>query len=178
MAFLTRGELLQRPLHEARATVQKYHRKAAAARHHIFLSHSHHDYELVERVAELLGEYADSIYVDWKDDSMPAVTSPVTARRIKAKIADTNKFILLATNNAVASKWVPWELGVADLSNTMKNVAILPVKDPPHTWNGNEYIGIYSYIERLSSKDGTITKLAFVDPESGDAIWLEQWLTT
>lgn len=180
MAFLTRGELLRRPLREAREKAAKYHRKSAAAttRHHIFLSHSHHDAELVERVAQLLGEYADAIYVDWKDDSMPAVTSPVTARRIKVKISETNKFILLATNNALFSKWVPWELGVADLSNTMKNVAILPVTDPPHSWNGNEYIGIYSYIDKRNSNDGTVRdKLAVIDPETRSGIWLEEWLT-
>jgi hypothetical protein len=180
MAFLTRGELLQRPLYEARAKAEKYHRKSASftARHHIFLSHSHHDAELVERVAELLGEYANSIYVDWKDDSMPKVTSPETARRIKGKIAETNKFILLATNNALSSKWVPWELGVADLSNTMKNVAILPITDPPHSWNGNEYIGIYSYITKADSQGGAIRdKLAVFDPDDGSAIWLEEWLT-
>lgn len=152
MALYTRGELTSRPLHEARARAEKYHKKTAAAKHHIFLSHSHHDKELVLHVADFLGRWADAIYVDWNDSSMPQVTSPETAKRLKAKISETAKFILLATDNALASKWVPWELGVADLSNGMKNVAVLPVTDPPHKWTGNEYIGIYSRI--IKADDG------------------------
>lgn len=180
MAFLTRNELLQRPLMEARRKAASLHTRVAAetSRHHVFLSHSHRDHQLLERVAELLGEYASSIYVDWKDETMPEVTSPETARRIKLKIADTNKFILLATNNALRSKWVPWELGIADLSNAMRNVAILPVQNPPVTWHGNEYIGIYSVIEKADSKDGRVRdKLAVYDPETNEGIWLEEWLT-
>lgn len=178
MAFYTRRDLQSRPLSEAKASAERYHRKTASAKHHIFLSHSHDDNELVLHVARLLGDYSDAIYVDWKDDSMPAVTCPATARRIKKKISETAKFVLLATNNALASKWVPWELGIADKSNTMRNVAILPVVDPPHEWRGNEYIGIYSYIDRRDSQGGTIrNQPAVIDPETGNGIWLKEWLT-
>jgi hypothetical protein len=172
MSFYTRGELKKRPLYEAKASAEKYHKKTASAKHHIFLSHSHKDSDLIEYVAEFLGRWADAIYIDWKDDSMPTVTSPETAARLKIKIRDTAKFILLATDNALASKWVPWELGVADLSNGMANVAILPVTDPPHTWTGSEYIGIYSRI--IKSDDG---EPGVFEPGQTRGASLTTWLT-
>ena len=72
------------------------------------------DQDVVAAAGIFLNEFRVSIYVDWKDDTMPTVTSPESASRIKARIRENNKFILLATNNAVASRWVPWELRVAD----------------------------------------------------------------
>lgn len=178
MAFYRRSDLQQRPLYEARATAERYHRKTASSQHYIFLSHSHLDGDLVLSAAALIGEYANAIYIDWKDESMPKVTNAVTARRIKAKIAETSKFILLATNNALSSKWVPWELGIADQSNGMSKVLIFPVEDPPHTWLGNEYIGIYSYVDRRDSTDGSRrNEPAVIDPETGKGEWLSDWLT-
>lgn len=46
-----------------------------------------------------------SIYVDWLDPSMPARTCGRTAENIKEKIKKYDKFILVATEGAIASKW-------------------------------------------------------------------------
>jgi len=77
------------------------------------------------------------------------VTSPETARRIKARIKECRKFVMLASNNALDSRWVPWELGVAD-SNS-QDIAILPVKPNNSDWQGNEYVGIYPRIEATAN---------------------------
>lgn len=45
---------------------------------------------------------------------MPQVTSGETAIRIKDRIDKCDKFILLATDKAVESKWCNWELGYGD----------------------------------------------------------------
>ncbi|TWT95396.1 hypothetical protein Pla108_35440 [Botrimarina colliarenosi] len=102
---------------------------------------------------------------------MPSVTSPETARRIKGKIKECKKLVLLATNNALQSKWVPWELGVADAENSMKNIAILPVTDSQTSWIGSEYVGIYDRIEQASSG-----KPAVFEPGASSGILLEDWL--
>jgi hypothetical protein len=154
MPYYTRADLRQVPIfNEATQRVRAYHTKSAATVATIFLSHSHKDADVVNQAVELLGSQGVSIYVDWKDSSMPEVTSPETAKRIKAKIRECKKFVLLATDNALASTWVPWELGIGDTSNGMDNVAILPVTDPPHSWTGSEYVGIYLRI--VKSDDGT-----------------------
>ena len=115
----------------------------ALAKSSVFLSHSHRDQDVVAAAGIFLNEFGVSIYVDWKDDTMPTVTSPESASRIKTRTRENNKFILLATNNAVASRWVPWELGVADDAKGRDRIAILPVSDTGQTWQGNEYLGIY-----------------------------------
>lgn len=116
----------------------------------IFLSHSHLDKDVVEQAKIFFENLGISIYVDWADETMPEKTNASTAQKIKNQIISINdKFILLATNNAVASKWCNWEVGIADpfkLSN--KKIALLPLADNSGNWNGNEYLQIYPRIER------------------------------
>lgn len=172
MAYLTRRELLSTPVFESREMRTKaYHSKTAATVVTIFLSHSHLDADLLDAAIERLGNEGVKVYVDWKDSTMPSVTSPITANRLKAKINECEKFVLLATNNALASRWVPWELGVADMADNYLNVAIMPVTNPPHTWIGSEYVGIYQRI--IVSDDGT---LGVFRPNQTSGISLEQWL--
>jgi hypothetical protein len=172
MNYYTRAELRRVPVFESKALrVERYHTKSASVSEHIFLSHSHKDQDIVEQVVELLGNQGIRVYVDWKDITMPEVTSPETAAKIKNKIVACNKFVLLATNYALASRWVPWELGVADVSLSMPHVAIMPVLDPPIDWKGNEYIGIYSTLKK--SNNGNIEVF---EPGKTYGITLRDWL--
>jgi hypothetical protein len=119
----------------------------------IFLSHSHHDKDLIENARLLIASQGVKTYVDYKDPSMSSITTPETARLLKEKIKACKKFIMLATNNALESKWVPWELGFADSALLINNVAIFPVADNDGTWRGSEYVGIYQSIEKGDSGD-------------------------
>ena len=53
-------------------------------------------------------------YIDSRDLSMPKIISGETAEKIKDRIKKCKRFILLATDGAVESKWCNWELGFAD----------------------------------------------------------------
>jgi hypothetical protein len=55
-------------------------------------------------------------------------------------------FVVLATNNAIASKWVPWETGVADQMKTEERVLVIPVADSSGRFIGAEYLGLYRKI--------------------------------
>lgn len=69
----------------------------------IFLSHSHTDKDVVEQAKIFFENLGISVYVDWADKTMPESTNGVTAQKIKKQIITGNdKFVLLATNNAVA----------------------------------------------------------------------------
>jgi len=115
----------------------------------IFLSHSHHDKAKIEQAKLFFENLGISIYVDWADQTMPERTDGVTAKKIKNQIITLNdKFILLATNNAVSSKWCNWEVGIADTYKLPKDkIAILPLADNNRHWIGNEYLPIYPSIE-------------------------------
>ena len=111
----------------------------------IFLSHSHLDKAKIEQAKLFFENLGIRIYVDWADQTMPEKTNGITAQRIKNQIISLNdKFILLATNNAVTSKWCNWEVGIADpFKLSSKKMALLPLADNSGNWNGNEYLQIY-----------------------------------
>ncbi|MBE7646731.1 TIR domain-containing protein [Tenacibaculum finnmarkense genomovar ulcerans] len=153
----------------------------------IFLSHSHKDKNKVEQAKIFFENLGISIYVDWMDSTMPESTSGITATRIKSKIKENEKFVLLATNLAVNSKWCNWEVGVGDIYKlSTDNIAILGLADNNRLWNGNEYLQIYPSIEyengnNKNNLDNYIPKGYYVlyPPNSNGSrkyITLEKWL--
>jgi hypothetical protein len=142
----------------------------------LFLSHSHQDKDKIEQAKLFFENLGISIYVDWADQTMPERTSGATAQKIKNQIIYLNdKFILLATNNAVSSKWCNWEVGIADpfkLPN--KKMALLPLADNRGQWNGNEYLQIYPRIEKNQLQNGS--EGYFVWFPDGTYLNLKTWL--
>lgn len=115
----------------------------------IFLSHKHDELEQLEGAVYFLKDNGVEVYVDWLDDGMPVSTSGQTAVRIKEKIKENDKFILLATEAAINSKWCNWELGLGDAAKYINNIAILPIKKDYSDFSGNEYLQIYPYIYNI-----------------------------
>ncbi|RXR16347.1 TIR domain-containing protein [Flavobacterium amnicola] len=140
----------------------------------IFISHSHLDKAIVEQAKIFFENIGISIYVDWADATMPERTNGTTATKIKNQIINANdKFVLLATNNAIASKWCNWEIGIADpFKLTPKKIAILPLADNSGTWNGNEYLQIYPRIE----KSAIFSDTYYVKYPDGTQEGLTTWL--
>jgi hypothetical protein len=118
----------------------------------IFLSHSHQDKDVVEQAKLFFENLGIQIYVDWADMTMPESTNSTTALKIKNQIASINdKFVLLATNKAIESKWCNWEIGIADTFKfRIEKMAILPLTENSGSWIGNEYLMLYPRIELKS----------------------------
>jgi hypothetical protein len=112
------------------------------------------------------------VYIDWLDSSMPPFTSAETADKIKKKIKECNKFILLATNSAIASKWCNWELGLGDAQKYIDRIALFPLSENSGTWNGAEYLRIYPRIEE-SNYTNEYYKVIYPD---GKEMALLDWL--
>jgi len=151
MAFLTE-EFLREKTKKRRLEklayetyIKKYEWEAEVT---VFLSHSHKDKELVEGFIQVLAERGISVYVDWNDTEMPRITNGETARKIKEKIKELDLFMLLATENALSSRWCPWELGVADSSKDWNKILIIPVADKSGKFKGNEYLRIYRHLDK------------------------------
>src|SRR5690606_30550399 len=146
----------------------------------IFLSHKHDELEQLEGAISFLKKNSVDVYVDWLDDGMPKITSGITASRIKEKIKENDKFILLATENAINSRWCNWELGLGDAAKYINNIAILPIKKDYSDFTGNEYLQIYPYIANLDV-NGYIRnsyKLAgtYIVFPDGKIVELKEWL--
>lgn len=117
----------------------------------IFLSHKHDEKEYLEGAISLLKTYGVDVYVDWLDEGMPKTTSGLTAVKIKEKIKENHKFILLATEGAINSKWCNWELGLGDAAKYIESIALLPIKRDYIDFSGSEYLEIYPYIFNIDS---------------------------
>ena len=155
MTILTRDRLTT--LTEGRLGKMMFSRTVNEARNQskttatvtVFLSHSHDDLDNpdVNKVISLLRQTGVRVYVDSLDSSLPPFASEATATKIKNEIRTNKKFILLATNRAVLSRWCNWELGYGDAFKYIDNIAIIPLADNSSDWIGNEYITIYPRIE-------------------------------
>jgi len=116
----------------------------------VFISHKHDELNDLKGIIGFLEKnYNVKAYIDSKDNKMPQKTSSETASRIKEKIKQCDKFILIATNGAIESKWCNWELGYGDAQKFQKNIAIFSMKpfcSQDSSYVGNEYMRIYPYI--------------------------------
>lgn len=116
----------------------------------VFLSHKHSDLdELKDIIGFLESKYNVDVYIDSMDKAMPTTTSGATAASIKSVIQKCDKFILLATDDAVESKWCNWELGFGDAQKFRESIAILPIKEKGQydfQYKGKEYMSIYPQI--------------------------------
>lgn len=151
----------------------------------VFLSHKHTDLAQLKRVANLLEQLDSYVYVDWLDPSMPQQTNGETADKIKKKIIQYDKFILVATEGAISSKWCNWELGYGDAHKyTSEKIALFPIRNNNQDWSGNEYLSIYpviGYVDDYQYIDGfgnlSAGYYVFYHYGTKKAIKLETWLS-
>jgi hypothetical protein len=114
----------------------------------IFLSHKHDELKALEQTIKLIKSCGVDVFIDWLDDGMPKKTCLKTAEKIKRKIRDSDKFILIGTEAAINSKWCNWELGIGDVNKLdTLDIAVLPIKDNFSDYSGNEYIELYPTIQ-------------------------------
>lgn len=119
----------------------------------VFLSHKHSEIEYLERVRAILEALNGYIYVDWADPTMNHPTDRKTAETLKDKIKQYDKFVFIASDAALASKWCNWEIGFGDAHKYEQDkIAIFPIKQDDRMWSGNEYLQLYPSIEYF---DGT-----------------------
>lgn len=143
----------------------------SSAKTSVFLSHSHEDLKngTLSKIIATLKSVGVSVYVDSQDSSMPPFTNAETASKLKEAIKRNKKFILLATNRAINSKWCNWELGFGDAQKYMKHIALFPLADNSDTWEGSEYLRIYPRIEEVNGS----LKVLF---PNGTSDMLKDWL--
>jgi hypothetical protein len=143
-----------------------------------FLSHSSADAEFLPGLIKLLENHGAAVYVDKKDPTLPPYTSPETATALRQRIALSRKFILFASKNSKESRWVPWELGIADGIKDPRSTAIFPAVEMTNdtTWTKQEYLGIYDRVV-WGDLEGFSAKVWMVYKEKQHtAIELSRWI--
>jgi len=123
----------------------------------IFLSHSFKDAHFVLALKMELAGMGYSTYVDWVDDKQldRSKVSKETASLLRKRMQTSKSLLLVSTENAHLSKWVPWELGYFDGFND--KVAILPLIEsefPGDSYYGQEYLSLYPYVTKANDSSG------------------------
>lgn len=145
-----------------------------------FLSHSSKDEDLVTGAIRILVNHGATVYVDKVDPELPPYTDKKTAATLKTRINQTRKFVLLATKNSKESRWVPWELGIADSAKGLDRIALFPAVDEPDdtSWTSWEYMGLYRRIVWGKLKGHEKELWMVLDEERNSATSLSSWLGT
>lgn len=142
-----------------------------------FLSHSTLDIKILPTIINILEGHGATTYVDKKDPTLPTVTSPQTAAILRNNISRCAKFVLLVTVNSGQSKWVPWELGLADGEKSPNKIALFPVSEEPndHAWAEREYLGLYDRIV-WDKFEGQAQEWVVMNHHDHTGVPLGQWL--
>ncbi|MCH5259207.1 MAG: toll/interleukin-1 receptor domain-containing protein [Lachnospiraceae bacterium] len=142
-------------LTEARQSICESYTYLNKKRVTVFISHKHDDLsDLQDIIGFLEKTYDVKCYIDSKDSAMPQKTSGTTASIIKQRIKQCDKFILLASNNAIESKWCNWELGFGDAEKyCYDDIAIFPFQERNEIYKGREYLEVYPQIAEYDGSE-------------------------
>ena len=114
----------------------------------VFVSHSSYDVEFIRKVVFFLkkDKGVSGVYVDWQDPDMKHETDAQTAVDLKERIKNVRKVIYVVTSESLKSVWCSWEIGYADCSKGVNDVAILAIKPNNGRWKNHEYLQQYPWI--------------------------------
>jgi hypothetical protein len=122
----------------------------------IFLSHCVADADVIAGVKALLEEQGHRVYVDWLVDKQldRSRVTPETADILRRRMRSSDSLLFATSDSSPNSKWMPWELGYFD-GLRQGRIAVLPlVSHRGAAFRGQEYLGLYPVVERLTSTDG------------------------
>lgn len=139
----------------------------------VFVSHSSRDVGFVRKVLLFLkgAKGVDSAYVDWQDLDMKHETNAQTAMDLKNRVKNAKKVIYVVTSESLKSVWCSWEIGFADCSKGVDDVAILAIKPNNGKWKNHEYLQQYPWIYYDLNEH-----LFMVMKTDGDSVTLYEWL--
>lgn len=142
----------------------------------IFLSHSSLDKKLVLTLVDLFNEAGYSIYVDWIEDIQldRSDVTKNTAQVLRNRMNDSKGLSYVATSNSTNSKWCPWELGYFD-GKKKGRCCILPIMES-QTFRGQEYFGLYPYLEYAMYSDKRRYEFWVNNQENDEYVILRDWL--
>lgn len=178
--YITRSALLDLGRQQLQENIQRA--KKAAARtpnNSTFLSHSSKDDEVMPAVIYVLESHGASVYLDKLDLSLYEKQPRDIATTLRSNISVSKKFVVFASDNVRDSKWVPWELGLADGFKNSANVALFPAPDKKddYHWTEQEYLGVYDRIVYGLIKGDSSPGWIVWDQSRNSARHLRDWLT-
>ncbi len=146
-----------------------------------FLSHSSKDKEYLSGVISFLEKFGAKVYIDKEDQLLPKTTSRETAEGLKARIRENKRLVILASTNSKTSRWIPWEIGLADGIKNLDSIAILPLTtsddESAFSWPEQEYFSLYKQIVQGPIEGSTGNQWMVLDRKANTAHLLNDWLS-
>ena len=147
-------------------------------RYDIFISHSSLDSHLTIALYNIFEQCGFHVYIDYEDNELnPQMVSSSTGEQLRTRMQNSKCLAYIATSNTPTSKWCPWELGYYDGISNGK-CCILPINlGERKGFKGQEYLGMYPYLEyeKYSGKDEYTFWI--IDPNDGKKYnTLENWI--
>ncbi len=177
MAYVTLGQLRSIPIQlEKSAALLREARANVLAE--VFLSHSHLDDQDLARVVTLLEQSGVQVRLDQTETLLFGLSGTEAAPIIRDSIQSCPKLVVALTKHIVGSRWIPWEIGLADGLHGINNVALFPllapsVKDVPVE---KEYLDLYPAIEWVKLNNQPTTQYCVRVPGTQTYWTLQQWL--
>ena len=114
----------------------------------VFVSHASADDQWIPGVLRFFDRFAAPAYVDDFDKRLPKPPTTATALTLKNEIKQCPRFVVLVSPNSRFSRWIPWELGLADGFKNIPLIALLPVtpEGTEENWTKEEYFSLYPRI--------------------------------
>jgi len=173
MAFLTYSDIKRLSATISEERILKSASETMAGKR-VFLSYSSSDREHLVGIIKFLEGFNASVYIDAGDKSLPQIPSSETAEKLRRAIKNCPRFVVLVSPNSYASRWIPWELGLADGYKGTNLVALLPIApiSMEEAWVKQEYLGLYPRVVFTGSPGSWIV----LDPRDNRGWPLSNWL--
>jgi TIR domain len=162
-----------------KSDVQQILRKASETNDKtVFLSHSSDDHDFMPAVIAILENHGGKVYVDEKDPLTFNINVIETANRLREVIKICKKLVLFVTPNTKNSNWIPWELGLSDGKNGLKNIALFPSAERYYeqSWSEEEYLGLYQRIIWGNFENEQNLEWIVYNHKTNEGTKLECWL--
>jgi hypothetical protein len=129
-------------------------------------------------VISLLQNYGGIVYINKADRRLPESTNRDTAEILRSTIRECRRFVLFVTTNCKDSKWVPWELRIADGEKGDNPIALFPAanRSDDQQWAQHEYLGLYRRVVWDKMKGWTAPGWFVLDHLQNTGTPLAQWL--
>ncbi|MCK8521452.1 toll/interleukin-1 receptor domain-containing protein [Aquimarina sp. D1M17] len=138
----------------------------------IFLLHKPDQLEELDSAINFLNNFRVMIYVDWLDQVLEDDKGEAITNLITEKLSENQKFIFLATEEAIHSKWCNWVLRLAKTKIPTEAIVMLPIRSDFDDYGGEEHLSKYPYIHEIEAE-----KYGVKYP-NGDIKELTEWMNS
>lgn len=143
----------------------------------LFLSYSHKDAAHVRPALGLLEQHGANVYVDLQDGGIKGLAGSDIAARLRQTVRRCRRLVVIVSDQTGSSRWIPWEMGLADGIAGSDHVALLPLRPGPSAstlWLNQKYFDLYARIERVTLEGERCWGVR--DPSDGKYWRLERWI--